>query len=449
MMRSPTRDRSRVLIMIVCLVVVITCMCTCGYAAEIDVLPGDVYVFPQDPNRRTNNKPNSRIASNGEGYLCVWQEHDGGAKDVYARLLDPNGVEQGEPLPVSSTAGNQRNPDVGSDGDGYLVVWADGRNEDPNNTVGLDVYGAVFNAQGDMVDEVPIATGTGSQNFPKVKWQGDHYLVVWEDWTEHDAELGEVSLYGRRLDADGAIIDQNSVEIAAGMAYNKKGIRPCFDIASIEDPNGVSWIVAWSGSVQDPSEYGLDILARFLQVDPNGTLELSPFLAQIPISGLDQYNPTVEGLENQFLVAWEQWADDEGTDTDIWGIMLNMKGGFAGGLINIGSARKKQHYPELATNGRGFFAVWLDQRDSTSEQLVEHIYGIRISPEGYLLQDDPESFGGTRLSEDANQVIWLTDVAGPGGDDDRYFGFWSARSRIDDVWTLRGRMYDPPPPPWL
>ncbi|MGA1795578.1 MAG: two-component regulator propeller domain-containing protein [bacterium] len=447
MMRSPTRDRSRVLIMIVCLVVVITCMCTCGYAAEIDVLPGNVYEFPQDPNRRTNNKPNTRIASNGEGYLCVWQEHDGGARDVYARRLDQEGVVQGDPVIVGSVAGNQRNPDVGSDGERYLVVWADGRNEDPNNNVGLDIYGAIISDQGTVVDEIAIATGSGSQNFPKVKWHGDHYLVVWEDWTGHDAEKGKVALYGTRLDAGGAFIDEDSVEITTDMAYNKKGIRPCFDIASIEDPNGVSWIVAWSGSVQDPSEYGLDILARFLQVDPNDTLALSPLLAQIPISGLDQYNPSVEGLEGQFLVVWEQWADDEGTDTDVLGIMLNMQGGVAGGLINIGSAPKKQRYPELATNGSGFLAVWLDQRESTSEQSVEHIYGIRISPEGFLLQDDPASFGGTRLSEDANQVIWLTDVATPGGDDDRYFCFWSARS--DDVWTLRGRMYDPPPPPWL
>ncbi|MGA1795736.1 MAG: Ig-like domain-containing protein [bacterium] len=411
------------------------------------VLPGDPIIFQQDQNRRTNRKLNTRIASNGEGYLCVWQEHKGTERDVHAQLLDREGAVQGDLVTVGSIAGNQRNPDVGSDGDRYLVVWADGRNEDPDNTEGLDIYGAIVSAQGDLVDEVPIAAGTGSQNFPRVKWHGDHYLVVWEDWTEHDAEKGKVSLYGKRLDADGAIIDQDPVEISTDMAYNKKGIRPCFDIASLEDPNGVSWIVAWSGSVQDPSEYGLDILARFIQVDPSGTLELSLLLAQIPISGLDQYNPSVEGLNNQFLVVWEQWADDEGTDTDVWGIMLNMHGEFAGGLINIGSASKKQRYPELATNGRGFFAVWLDQRDSTTEQPVEHIYGIRISPEGYLLQDDPESFGGTRLSEDANQFIWLTDAATPGGDDDRYFCLWSARD--DDVWTLQGRMYDPPPPPWL
>jgi len=447
MMCSPTRDPGKVLTGMVCLLIMITCMSTSVFAAEFDVLPGEVYVFPQDPNRIENIKTSARIASNGEGYLCVWQEQKGGKRDVYAQRLTAEGAVQGDPVAVGSIAGNQRNPDIGSDPNRYLVVWADGRNSDPNNNIGLDIYGAIVSAQGSVVKEIAIATGAGDQNFPRVKWHGDHYLVVWEDWTEHDAEVGKVSLNGKRLDEDGTVIDQDPMEITKDMAYNKKGIKPCFDLASIEDPNGVSWIIAWSGSVQDPSEYGLDILARFLLVDPNGTLTLSPLLAQIPISGLDQYNPTVEGLDNQFLVVWEQWADDKGTDTNIWGIMLNVQGGFAGGLINVSSALKKQRLPELSSNGKGFFAVWLDQRDSTSGQQVEHVYGARISPEGYLLSDASSVISGTRLSEDPNQIIWLADVATPGGEDDRYFCLWSARS--GDVWTLRGRMYDPPPPPRL
>lgn len=447
----------RVLIIGICLLVMRPFLGDSGTVFAFEVLPKGTIIFEQDPNRESNTKLSTRVSSNGQGYLCVWQEQSKGTtgKDILGQRVDPNGSLQGDFIEISKTSGDQTDPDIDSDGSNYLVVWSDGR--DPNST-NTDIYAALVSPDGGILKEITIENGLGNLRFPRVKWNGLHYLVAWEDWDSPGA-LNKVSIYGKRVDPNGQVMDQELKEITVDFAFNKLGRRAGFDLASLEDPNMASWLIVWSGNWQDPSVNGFDILGKVLYEDPEDpnvvhfTDPRNPLPIQIPIPSTDQYHPSVEGIDNGYLLVFEHWTGGQDINKNILGVRLDALGKILGGLINISLAENDQTFPEVTTNGKGYSVIWLDKRDSQSDQTVEELYGVRISPGGLLLHDDPNAPSdkapdGTRISDDPNQAPWFPAAVSTGlEEDDRYFCFWSAREGT--VWYLIGRTYDPPPPPEL
>src|ERR1043165_4231613 len=75
---------------------------------------------------------------------------------------------------------DQEEPSVAAHGNGYFVVWADKRNYAANE---YDIYGARVSTTGEVLDPagIPICTDPGRQTSPRVAFNGNEYLVVWED----------------------------------------------------------------------------------------------------------------------------------------------------------------------------------------------------------------------------------------------------------------------------
>lgn len=90
-------------------------------------------------------------------------------------------VENGAPLPFPAIAAyasnNQTAPSVAQAADGYLAVWSDRRGADGTSAVwaaALDTTGAA------VAPSFAVASATGSpQAWPQVGWDGDSYVVVW------------------------------------------------------------------------------------------------------------------------------------------------------------------------------------------------------------------------------------------------------------------------------
>ena len=146
-----------------------------------------------------------RAAGNEDGYLVVWAEYRGATSwDVLGRRVSAAGaVLDASALVVSDGAREQYDPDVASDGDGYLVVWTDYRSNTSN-----DVYGARVTAEGVTLDPAGIALTThpAQQVGPKVAFDGANYVAVWVDqrWSQNWHVIGTaVSAGGAVSQPDG------------------------------------------------------------------------------------------------------------------------------------------------------------------------------------------------------------------------------------------------------
>ena len=85
---------------------------------------------------------------------------------------------------IGAAAGDQSAPAIARGGDTFLVVWSDKRSN-PNGGIYFefetsnDIYGVRLDATGNPLEPVsfPIAAGPGSQENPKVVWNGTNWLV--------------------------------------------------------------------------------------------------------------------------------------------------------------------------------------------------------------------------------------------------------------------------------
>ncbi|HXI12013.1 MAG TPA: hypothetical protein VNM92_05135 [Thermoanaerobaculia bacterium] len=90
---------------------------------------------------------------------------------------------------------------IASDGENYLVVWADHR-RGPHWS---DIYGARVSADGTVLDPIgiPIGTARGLETIPAVSWSGSNYVVVWSS-----AEAPPYSnIAARRVGRDGTLLE--------------------------------------------------------------------------------------------------------------------------------------------------------------------------------------------------------------------------------------------------
>src|SRR5439155_16442872 len=107
---------------------------------------------------------------------------------------------------------DQEEPSVVANGNGYFVVWADKRNY---NSTEYDIYGGRVSSTGEVLDPggIPICTDPGRQTSPRVAFDGQKYLVVWEDDRESTTAFQLYQIYGARIATSGQVLDPNGFKI--------------------------------------------------------------------------------------------------------------------------------------------------------------------------------------------------------------------------------------------
>ncbi len=147
----------------------------------------------------SGEKVTPAMTYNGTDYLVLWQAQSVGIRDIYGARINRQGVVlDPDGFIVSTAAGDEEQPAAASDGDIFLVVWADRRNGE------RDIYGARVTATGTVLDTagIEICTAPGAQNYPAVEYDGADFLVVWQD-----ERNGERDIYGARVTPQGSIPD--------------------------------------------------------------------------------------------------------------------------------------------------------------------------------------------------------------------------------------------------
>ena len=127
-----------------------------------------------------------RVAWAEDTFLVVWQDFRSGKDyDVLAARVSADGkVLDTQPLVVASGVDNQVLPDVASDGAGFLVVW---QGYDPRDQ---SFHGFAARVSRDGTVAPAVETGVAPQ--PLVAWNGTSFLVASADvglWKQADVAL--------------------------------------------------------------------------------------------------------------------------------------------------------------------------------------------------------------------------------------------------------------------
>jgi len=210
---------------------------------------------------------------------------------------------------------------------------------------------------------------TWTQFAPAVAFDGENYLVAWQDYIEVPEDPG---ICCTRVSPSGRILDP-----ASGIPVGPvSGIQAYPAVAF----GGGVYLVTWV----DSSASGFFIMGARLA--PSGVVLDSPgFVITSTPSGRNPAATTSDGTD--FLVVW---GDGRGGTADIYGARVSQSGQVLDpNGIAISTADAQQSLPAVAFGGGCYTVVWQDDRNGDLA-----IYGSRVSTSAQVL--DPS---GIRVSD--------------------------------------------------
>lgn len=223
-------------------------------------------------------------------FLVAWQA----AGDIYARLLDGQGMTLGSLIEVSTAADEQKDPDVAFDPDHeqFLVVWGTDRPASGDD----DIEGRIV-----LTDGTPLApsfclagcSDANRRELPAVTYNpdDDEYMVVYQ----YVQAPNDLDLYGRRATWDGNVTGSEfDVWTETGGVHQQEA-----DIVYIPALN--RYYVIWADG-RNSADNGYDLYGRWLGADG------SPVGFSIPVfrypGGQRWPDLAYDAAHQQALVVW-------------------------------------------------------------------------------------------------------------------------------------------------
>jgi hypothetical protein len=154
-------------------------------------------------------------ASFGDKAILVWGQfstHDSQTAFAQTVIVDGTGTMTG-PFAVSQS-GRGKHPNVAvghSPGSPALVVWHDDATIHQD-----DISGRFVNPDGTMpAGQFLISGAPNQQMFPAVGWDGEQYVVAWNDYRHISGiEQSRADIYAARVLPDGAVLDPDGFPVA-------------------------------------------------------------------------------------------------------------------------------------------------------------------------------------------------------------------------------------------
>lgn len=148
-------------------------------------------------------------------YLAAWIRWGG---DIYCTRISTSGTVV-DTIPIQISNGQYRtfSPSIAFDGNNFFIVWGDTRNSTSSYIDSIDIYGARINQSGVLLDtsNIRISQGPGYQACPSVEFDGNDFLVVWQD-SRSDSSY---DIYGAKVNPAGAIVNRYQIIAQPGHQF--------------------------------------------------------------------------------------------------------------------------------------------------------------------------------------------------------------------------------------
>lgn len=299
-----------------------------------------------------NEQKIPQLAADGSGGAVItWEDsRSGGDSDIYAQLIDGDGVRRWRRGGTSlcGAVGPQRHPKLTADGaGGFIVTWYDRR-----GGKNYDIYAQRIDASGRnqwTADGIPVCTAVGDQYDPIPVADGEGgVIIIWQDRRGGD----NYDIYAQRVDVNGRVKwDADGVAVCSAKE-DQEHPRP------VSDGNG-GVIISW----QDRRSGGhYDIYAQ--RINSSGTVQWTADGNGVCVAANDQRRPQITADGNGgALMTWQDKRN--GSDYDIYSQKIDA-GGRAQWTIDgiaVCSAPNNQYDPSLASDGNGgAILTWQDYR---------------------------------------------------------------------------------------
>lgn len=297
------------------------------------------------------------IAAGESQYLVAFPTEEDDTIVIEVQRLDAFGAPlDAEPIELAS-ANRLGHPGVAWNGEHYLVVWED------RNVVSFqtddEVYGMRVGADGSVLDAVPLLLMDGGT--PDVAAQGDVFLVVSSDPPSGDPSLRYP--YARRIGSDGAPL---------GPAVQLGGLFARYPRAA---PLGTGWIVTWQRNFTEDNP---NSVAHAALVAADGS---SPgdFVVDGEAGFGGAARPSVASSGDEALLVWQD--DFQG----LAGRRILADGTLLGAFA-IAPLPALPSLPDVAWNGDEYLVTWQDYRAQIGLwDYRTDVYAARVSEDGVVL----------------------------------------------------------------
>jgi MYXO-CTERM domain-containing protein len=292
------------------------------------------------------------------------------------------GPEIGTVPPVLEPSELGHNPELASDGAGFLSVQ---EVNERIRAVRVDDAGRVLDA-----DWLDFGTDDGSmQLYPNAVFGGEHYLVTWSNLLTDADGINHDSIQGRFVKSDGTLEGSASVTLSSGNA-----------IYSSVDWDGAHFVLAYMAS----ADGGINDIHSVL-INPDGSrVEASDHA--LTTSGSTS-NPHLGVGDTNTLVVWEDYTRTaEGFDTNprVHGTRVGRNGDVLDDApFPLSTGVRDEQAPDVAGGSSGFLVVW-----QTSDMTV---HGSAVTDAGEVPVKDFAIDHGTEGAGLPSVVFQDTDYA--------------------------------------
>jgi len=327
--------------------ILLTALCICFSCLQLNAQTTPCDNEKQVNTTTANAQQYPAIAMDSSGaYVVVWESYDQDTDGygIYLQRYNSDGSTNGSETLVNSstTAGDQRYPDVAMAPTGeHIVTWMS-YSEDEVDTWGI--YHRSYDAAGSTVlTNVNTNTNdTHQQKFPKIDiGTGGNGVVVWTE-VEDDSIY---RVYMRPMNSSGTHLANTAIVAADTNAF----LGHC-DVAV--DGSG-NYVIVWQqyNSSNGTSEVYFQRYDDTYSADGSATL-INSTTAQ------NQIAPTVEMDESgNFTVAWVSYGQD-GDGNGIYAQRFNAAGNTQGSEIQVSStSANSQNHPAIAMTTDGYFTI--------------------------------------------------------------------------------------------
>lgn len=295
---------------------------------------------------------------------------------------------------------------VTANGPGYYVTWIENHPLCGGVIVDLqDVLGAVVSS-GDppAVGPARIVSGSAAQDGVAVAVVGDRFWTAWLGRTRSDPEM----LAARRSPA-GALLDPQGLVLGHEPFCGPERLYNTFYPPAVAGNPGAV-LTAWRHVDHNDSWWDL-CTVRYCVHDADGLVAGCSGFTYQNVGNLGPNPPVAASGGTGFLVAFTAPAPG-GLIVMRWAGIENAGGQAAGGLADLGSSEVLED--AAAAAGAGYLVSWTEDGDGQDAYVGRFDAGFTfLDPSGILLAGGPGQQNPARLASDGRGYLAVWDDAGP------------------------------------